>query len=56
MNSAEFREKALMVFKAKGFSEEDVEEAKAQIRECWSDETLKACWINWIREEAKIWR
>lgn len=52
-----FAEKALAVFKAKGFSEADIEEAKDYVRRAWSDETLKTCWVDWINSEfEKGWR
>lgn len=52
-----FAEKALAVFKAKGFTATDIEEAKQQIREAWGDANLKELWINWINSEhVKGWR
>ena len=60
--AAGFKEKFLQVLVAKRFSEADIEEAKQCVIEAWNiaketgDSYLKECWINWINEEAKIWR
>lgn len=60
--SAGFKEKFIQVLTAKGFSEADLEEAKQVVRDAWNiaketgDSTLKDCWINWINEQAEIWR
>lgn len=51
-----FAEKALAVFKAKGFTDGDIEEAKAIIREAWQSD-LKQLWIDWINDQYEIgWR
>lgn len=51
-----FQEKFLMVLTAMGYSAEDIEEAKQAVREAWANAELKANWINWINENAKVWR
>jgi hypothetical protein len=51
-----FSEKALRVFKAKGFTEADIEEAKEAIRKDWPDLELRKLWINWIEKEFEVWR
>jgi len=51
-----FAEKALAVFKAKGFNEEDINEARAMASEAWKDEGLKECWINWINAQHEVCR
>ncbi len=46
-----FAEKTLAVFKLKGFSEADIQEAKEAINKAWNNPPLKQMWINWIDTE-----
>lgn len=57
MTALAFGEKALAVFKAKGFTDSDIEEAKQAIRDDWKDADKKQMWINWINSEFEAgWR
>ena len=49
-----FADTCLMVFRAKGFTPEDIEEAKQAVREAWPDVELRAMWISWIDNEFKV--
>lgn len=51
-----FAEKSLMVFRAMGYSDADIEEVKQVIREAWADMELRQKWVNWINKQAEVWR
>lgn len=51
-----FAEKCVQVWTAQGYTAADIEEAKQVIRNAWADSELKQLWINWINEQAKVWR
>ncbi len=46
-----FTEKAMSVFRSKGFTEDDVQEAKEAINADWNDPYMKQLWIDWIDNE-----
>ena len=51
-----FADKCMMVFKAKGFTDAEIEESKQAIREAWPDEQMRTLWVGWINAEAEVWK
>lgn len=49
-----FAERCLQVFTELGYTQADIEEAKAAIKAAWPDLAMRQLWVNWINEQSAL--